>query len=335
MLWEVAAYCLEIVSPDADSLIEIHLHFDRSIEIRFVGASPSISPLYSSNSDSVLFHPDRRPRRTLSPGPRPHLTGLFAVVALCTKVEIATSEFNVTQVQINPDSIGSKIGYSKEHNLQHWMIHFWPDIEVFGSSIIDINLLKKQVDILCYLNRSLTFHISEDQSKRIITHSYTHGSGILGYLAKRTTNRVAVHQPVFLSLSSDTDLAIDLAFQYVYDGRGFIDSYVNNFSTVYGGTHQIGVLLSLTSAINEFWVQRTGSTSPLTERNITRGLCCVLSVKIQDPEFEGSTSTLLSNQNLPVLLRQLLEPSIREHFKAHPQDIKSILQHLTEEERPQ
>jgi DNA gyrase subunit B/topoisomerase-4 subunit B len=167
-------------------------------------------------------------------------------------------------------------------------VYFHPDATIFPKVEFDPALIRDRLEVASYLHKGLKVVFDDETSKE--RHAFEHHEGLAEYVRRIVEERgaKAVHDLPFL-LSKDDSLRIDLVLQWTEATDEHIRSYVNGIPTASGGTHESGLRAGLGKAVRNFI--DTHNLSPkgvtLTAEDIREGLSGVLSVFIQEPQFQG------------------------------------------------
>src|SRR5882724_7090022 len=196
-------------------------------------------------------------------------------------------------------------------------VYFHPDAAIFPKIEFDAAIIKERLDVASYLHKGLkvTFEDEDAKGKFVFEHS----EGIVDYLKKIVAERGAkpVHEAPF-TLTKDEGLRLDLVLQWTVATDEHVRSYVNGIPTGSGGTHETGLRAGIGKAVRNFI--ETHNLSPkgvtLTAEDIREGLTGVLSVFIQEPQFQGQTKDRLNNPELVSAVDGVVRPAL-EHWLNH------------------
>ncbi len=196
-------------------------------------------------------------------------------------------------------------------------VYFHPDAAIFPKIEFDPQVIKDRLEVASYLHKGLkvTFHDETSKEKSVFEHS----EGIVDYLKKIVADRGArpVHDAAF-TLVKDDALRLDLVLQWTEATDEHLRSYVNGIPTGSGGTHENGLRAGVGKAVRNF--VETHNLSPkgvsITAEDIREGLTGVLSVFVQEPQFQGQTKDRLNNPELLSAVDGLVRPGL-EHWLNH------------------
>jgi DNA gyrase subunit B len=196
-------------------------------------------------------------------------------------------------------------------------VYFHPDAAIFPKIEFDAAVIKERLEVASYLHKGLKVTFTDEGAKEKIV--FEHSEGIVEYLKNIVTGRGAkpVHEALF-TLTRDEGLRLDLVLQWTESTEEHIRSYVNGIPTASGGTHESGLRAGIGKAMRNFI--ETHNLSPkgvtLTAEDIREGLTGVLSVFIQEPQFQGQTKDRLNNPELVSAVDGVVRPGL-EHWLNH------------------
>jgi DNA gyrase subunit B/topoisomerase-4 subunit B len=196
-------------------------------------------------------------------------------------------------------------------------VYFHPDAAIFPKIEFDPSVIKERLEVASYLHKGLKVTFEDEGSKEKAV--FEHSEGLVDYLKRIVAERGAkpVHDTPF-TLTKDDNPRVDLVMQWTEATDEHVRSYVNGIPTGSGGTHETGLRAGLGKAVRNFI--DTHSLSPkgvtLTAEDIREGLTCVISVFIQEPQFQGQTKDRLNNPELVSAIDGVVRPAL-EHWLNH------------------
>jgi DNA gyrase subunit B/topoisomerase-4 subunit B len=196
-------------------------------------------------------------------------------------------------------------------------VYFHPDASIFPKIEFDPAVIAERLKVASYLHKGLKV-VFEDETTKSRT-VFEHAEGLVDYLKALTAERGAraVHDSPFL-LAKDEGLRLDLALQWTEATDEHVLSYVNGIPTGSGGTHETGLRAGLGKAVRNFI--DTHNLSPkgvtVTAEDIREGLTGVVSVFLQEPQFQGQTKDRLNNPELVSAVDGIVRPAL-EHWLNH------------------
>jgi DNA gyrase subunit B len=196
-------------------------------------------------------------------------------------------------------------------------VFFRPDSTIFPKVEFDAELIRQRLEVSSYLHKGVKIVFEDEGTKERVV--YQHSEGLADYLKKILQERSAapVHEvPFTISKESDENgLRLDLAMQWTQSTDEHVRSYVNGIPTGSGGTHENGFRAGIGKAVRNFI--ETHNLSPkgvtLTAEDIREGLVAVLSIFVQEPQFQGQTKDRLNNPELLSAVDSQVRPAL-EHW---------------------
>jgi len=195
-------------------------------------------------------------------------------------------------------------------------VFFRPDATIFPKVEFDADVIKQRLEVASYLHKGVKVAFENEATGEKAV--YQHTEGLVEYL--RTIvgerNATAVHEvPFTVAREDDHGLRMDLVVQWTQSTDEHVRSYVNGIPTGSGGTHENGFRAGLGKAVRNFI--ETHNLSPkgvtLTAEDIREGLVAVLSVFIQEPQFQGQTKDRLNNPEVTAAVDSQVRPAL-EHW---------------------
>jgi DNA gyrase subunit B/topoisomerase-4 subunit B len=190
-------------------------------------------------------------------------------------------------------------------------VFFHPDPTVFPKVEFDAALIRERLEVASYLHRGLKLTFDDQVAgERLV---FQHDAGLADYLRKVVADRGArpVHEAPFV-LQRDNGLRLDLVLQWTEATDEQLRSYVNGIPTASGGTHESGLRAGLAKAVRNFIETHNLTPKGLTiaAEDIREGLAGVLSVFIQEPQFQGQTKDRLNNPEVLSAVDGLVRPGL-------------------------
>jgi DNA gyrase subunit B len=196
-------------------------------------------------------------------------------------------------------------------------VYFHPDATIFPKIEFDPAIIRERLEVASYLHKGVKVVFEDETSKSRVV--FEHAEGLIDYQKKILAERGAkpVHEVPFV-LTRDEGLRLDLVLQWTEATDEHLRSYVNGIPTGSGGTHENGLRAGLGKAVRNFI--DTHNLSPkgvtLTAEDIREGLIGVLSIFVQEPQFQGQTKDRLNNPELMSAVDGVVRPAL-EHWLNH------------------
>lgn len=204
-------------------------------------------------------------------------------------------------------------------------ITFLPDDRVFGGVKFDFDTVNNRLEELAYLNKGLTVKFTDerktDEDGNPYSVTYLFNGGISDYIVHLNEPKNLISDKVIYLEKELDNFALELAIQYTdYTAEELIYSYVNNIPTGEGGTHETGLKIALTKCFNEYARAKKlvkDKDANLTGDDYRAGLIAVLSIKMQNVQFEGQTKTKLGNPEAKTQVESIVNQTLSEFLSAN------------------
>ena len=218
-------------------------------------------------------------------------------------------------------------------------VRFKPDPEIFEETEFDYNTLLTRLREQAFLNGGVKI-ILRDERKRpdgdgnpgdIIETVLHYEGGIVSYVEylNSAKHEELIGDVIYMSAQKENYTSAEVAIQYNGSFTDTLMTFANNIHTPEGGTHELGFKLALTKVINDFARKLKylkESDKNLTGDDVKEGMTAVVSVKLQDAQFEGQTKAKLGNSDMRSFVYSLVTDKLSEYFEEHPAVVKQILE---------
>lgn len=212
------------------------------------------------------------------------------------------------------------------------IITFIPDATIFTTTEFKYDILSARLRELAFLNRGIRLTICD---KRIVEENGSFKSDVfcserglaefVDYLDG--TRERLIEETIHISTEKN-DVPVEIAMCYNDSFTENIHSYVNNINTIEGGTHMTGFRRGLTRTLKTY-AETSGMLSKLkfeiSGDDFREGLTAVLSVKVQEPQFEGQTKTKLGNSEISASVDQAVSEMLSNYLEEHPREARIIV----------
>ena len=231
-------------------------------------------------------------------------------------------QYQMTFKQGKPTGNLKKVGAARGTGTT---VFFKPDPQIFPKVEFDPGIIRERLEIASYLHRgvNVTFEDESTGAKDVFQHE----EGLIDYLRKIVAARPgkAVHEAPF-TLEKENGLKIELVLQWTESTDEHLRSYVNGIPTGSGGTHENGFRAGLGKAVRNYI--DTHNLTPkgvtLTAEDIREGMTGILSVFIQEPQFQGQTKDRLNNPEVLSAVDGMVRPAL-EHWLNNNQSIAEAI----------
>tara|TARA_B100001121_G_scaffold306015_1_gene324734 strand:+ start:261 stop:2210 length:1950 start_codon:yes stop_codon:yes gene_type:complete len=212
---------------------------------------------------------------------------------------------------------------------------FYPDPEIFESLEYHYEILSTRMRELSYLNKGLIINLSDeresskDEDGNYPKERFFSEKGLSEFVEFLDSNRERLIQKVISVEGEKSGIPVEVALVYNNSYAENIHSYVNNINTHEGGTHLSGFRRGLTNTLKKY-ADKSGMLDKLkfdiSGDDFREGLTAIVSVKVQEPQFEGQTKTKLGNREVTAPVSQAVSEMLSDYLEENPDDAKQIVQ---------
>ncbi len=203
---------------------------------------------------------------------------------------------------------------------------FFPDKTIFKTIDYKFDVLSQRFREMAFLTKGLTIKFVDEREDRETTFYFE--GGITSFVRYLNKNRKPLHAPFHVSAPVEGNY-IEAAIQYTTDYNESVFTFANNINTHDGGTHLTGFRTALTRTLNDYArrnkVLKEGDPS-LTGDDTREGLTAIVSVKLQEPQFESQTKAKLGNAEMKTQVESVVGEAFAEWLEEHAREAKEIIQ---------
>ena len=206
-------------------------------------------------------------------------------------------------------------------------VHFNPDPTIFTELIYSYETLRLRIRELAFLNKGIRINLNDERTGK--QESFHYEGGIIEFVKYVNENKDKLHDdPIYIEGIKDTNI-VEVALQYCDTYTENLFTFVNNINTEEGGTHLSGFKQAMTRTINDY-ARKIGALKDgeenLSGDDVREGMTAVISIKIQEPQFEGQTKTKLGNSEIRPIVDNLVSEGLGEFFEENPVIAKRIVE---------
>ena len=214
-------------------------------------------------------------------------------------------------------------------------IRFWPDVKgegddqgIFETGDFHFDTLKTRFREMAFLNRGIRIVFRDERPEEPVERVFHYEGGISEFVKYINKNKeVLFPEPIYISGMVDTT-SVEVAMQYNDTYSENIFTFVNNIHTPDGGTHLAGFSMAITRVINDYGRKHNilkANDANLTGDDIREGLAAIVSVKLEDPQFESQTKSKLGNSEVRTIVNSLVGKQLTDYLEENPSTAKQIL----------
>ena len=204
-------------------------------------------------------------------------------------------------------------------------ITFLPDNEVFEDITFSSDILTKRLREQAFLNKGIRIKLNDERTGESSLFHYE--GGIVSFVEYLNRNKGVLHDnPIYMSGKRD-NMEVEVALQYNDTYIEKVLSFANNINTEEGGTHLVGFRTALTRTFNDY-IRKMNllkeSDPNLAGEDVREGLTAVISVKLENPQFEGQTKTKLGNSEMRGLVDSIVGEGLSRFLEENPSTARAI-----------
>ncbi|HYH89095.1 MAG TPA: DNA topoisomerase subunit B, partial [Solirubrobacteraceae bacterium] len=207
------------------------------------------------------------------------------------------------------------------------IITFLPDAEVFETLDFEFSTLEQRLRETAFLTRGLHISLTDERAEGSKAEFHYDG-GIEDFVRYLNENKESVQKKVIFFEADGEEGAVEVAMQWNSSYQESIHSFANNINTHEGGSHLSGFRSALTGTLNRYARDKghlREKDEALSGEDVREGLTAVISVKLQDPQFEGQTKTKLGNPGMAGFVQNIVNRGLAEFLEENPQEANQIV----------
>ena len=209
-------------------------------------------------------------------------------------------------------------------------ITFLPDGGIFEETDFAFETLSQRLREMAFLTKGLRIELIDERAGGERA-DFKYDGGIRDFIAFVNASKEPVHKDVIYFESEGEDGEVEVAMQWNNSYVESTFSFANNINTHEGGTHLSGFKAALTRTLNEYARSKgllKEKDEELTGDDCREGLAAIVSVKLQEPQFEGQTKTKLGNPSMRGIVQSACNARLSEYLEEHPNEARAIVNKL-------
>lgn len=258
-----------------------------------------------------------------------HGVGASVVNALSEWLEVTVYQDNKIYYQKYnrgiPEAPLSVIGETQERGT---LVHFKPDYEIFEELVYEYDTLRNRLQEMAFLTKGLRIGIEDLREGKEKKEEFHYEGGIKEFVAYRNRNKEKQYDEIFYCEDNRENVFVEIAFQHNDTYVENIFSFVNNITTPEGGTHLSGFRSALTKTMNDYARKNKllkDNEENLSGEDLREGMTAVISVKIENPQFEGQTKQKLGNSEARTAVESVASEHLTYYLEQNPKAAKIII----------
>lgn len=200
-------------------------------------------------------------------------------------------------------------------------VTFFPDDTIFEDTIFDFSVLKQRFREMAFLTKGLKIVLRDEREEEIVEKTFHYEGGIKEFVTYLNRSKNALYEDVIYCEGNINNVAVEVAMQHNDSYSDNTYGFVNNITTPEGGTHVVGFRNAITKTFNDYARKNKllkDSEPNLSGEDIREGLTAIISVKIEDPQFEGQTKQKLGNSEARGAVDNIVSKQLEIYLEQNP-----------------
>ena len=258
-----------------------------------------------------------------------HGVGVTCVNALSEHMEVEVRRGGKCYgIEFKQGKTSKKLYEKGDCDVTGTTVHFKPDATIFTETEYSYDTLRLRIRELAFLNKGITISLTDERAEDK-SETFHFAGGIIEYVEFMDKDKDKINpKPIYLEGEKNA-VIVEVAMQYCDTYSENIFTYVNNINTEEGGTHLSGFRKALTRTINAY-ARKTNmlkeNEDALSGDDVREGLTAVLSLKVQNPQFESQTKIKLGNSEVMPIVDNLVGDTLAEFMEENPQVAKKLVE---------
>lgn len=218
--------------------------------------------------------------------------------------------------ECEPDRTGTKVT-------------FLPDKEIFEETVFDYSVLKQRFREMAFLTKGLRIVLRDWREEELHEHIFHYEGGIKEFVTYLNKSKTPLYDQIIYCEGIKDGVYVEVAMQHNDSYSDNTYGFVNNITTPEGGTHVEGFRTALTKTFNDYARKNKllkDSEPKLTGEDIREGLTAIISVKIEDPQFEGQTKQKLGNSEARSAVASIVSSQLEIFLEQNPNVAKTTIE---------
>ena len=208
-------------------------------------------------------------------------------------------------------------------------VTFFPDAEIFEDTVFDYDTLKQRFREMAFLTKGLRIVLRDWREEELREHAFHYEGGIKEFVTYLNRSKTPLYEQIIYCEGMKDGVAVEIAMQHNDSYSENTYGFVNNITTPEGGTHVEGFRAALTKTFNDYAKKNKlikENEPKLSGEDIREGLTAIISVKIEDPQFEGQTKQKLGNSEARGAVNSILSTQLEIFLEQNPNVAKMTVE---------
>ena len=200
-------------------------------------------------------------------------------------------------------------------------VTFMPDDTIFEETVFDYDILKQRFREMAFLTKGLRIILRDEREENVREKTFYYEGGIKEFVTYLNRSKTALYEDVIYCEGTVNNVQVEVAMQHNDSYSDNTYGFVNNITTPEGGTHIVGFRNALTKTFNDYARKNKilkDSEPNLSGEDIREGLTAIVSVKIEEPQFEGQTKQKLGNSEARGAVDSIVSKQLEIYLEQNP-----------------
>lgn len=218
------------------------------------------------------------------------------------------------------------VGDTEEHGT---FVHFLPDATIFEETVFSYETLKQRLRETAFLTKGLKITLIDKREGMEQERTFHYEGGIKEFVTYLNKSRQPLYNDIFYASGTKDGILVEVAFQHNDGYTESIFTFVNNINTPDGGTHLVGFKSGLTKTLNDYGKKigvMKDADKKLSGDDVREGITAVVSIKVEDPQFEGQTKAKLGTSEAKNAVESVLSEYLNYYLEENPNIGKTIIE---------
>ena len=209
-------------------------------------------------------------------------------------------------------------------------VTFKPDPTIFEETVFEYETLANRMREQAFLNAGIKIVLTDLRPEEKIENEFHFEGGIKSFVSHLNEHKHCelIHPDVIYMRGEKNTSVVEIALQYNDSYNEVLMTFANNMNTIEGGTHETGFKTGLTKVLNDY-ARKAGilkdADKNLSGEDVREGICAIVSVKLEDAQFESQTKAKLGNSDIRTLVDNVVTTKLAEYLEENPSTARAIL----------
>jgi len=336
LVYEIVDNSVDEALMNACDTITVRIHPDNSVSVRDNGRGIPVGIQAQTGLPAVevIFTTLHAGGKFGSGGYKTsgglHGVGAAAVNALSEWLHVQVYDGEkIHEIKFSRGEKTSDVAIIGDTNERGTLVHFKPDPEMFEVLEYSFDTLKQRLQETAFLTKGLKIDVFDERTDPVRTRSYVYDGGIKEFVAHINKNRNVLTDEIFYCETMYEKVMVEISLQYTDSYQENTYAFVNNINTTDGGTHVTGFRSGITKTINDYgrkFKLLKDNDKNLSGEDVREGLTAVISIKIEDPQFESQTKVKLNNDEARTAVEHVLNEQLMYFLEENPGIGRTIIE---------